>query len=106
MNVSAEIAEVIRQLPTAQELELEALRRRVKRQRAELRRLNRQHAWFISGFNTGSAAARSNKYRGHMIDAFGIDAVMKAERGRLTYRPAHMRSLMGWIRGLFGGRTG
>ena len=80
MNVSEEIAEVIRQLPTAQELELEALRRRVKKQRAELRRLNQQHAWFISGFNCRMSAMRQNKYRGQMIAAFGIDAVMKAEK--------------------------
>src|SRR5690606_23184647 len=70
-NVSDEIAEVIRQLPTAQELELEALRRRVKRQRAELRRLSQKDQMFAKGFRRGLDVERYHWLRNLMCRTFG-----------------------------------
>lgn len=82
-NVSDEIAEVIRQLPTAQELELEALRRRVKHQRAELRRLSQKDQMFAKGFWHGSDVAHYSRLRDLMCRTFGAAAVIAAERGEV-----------------------
>jgi hypothetical protein len=63
--------------------ELFALRRRVKAQRRELRRLNKQLAvpaaayWY--GFRSGLDANRASTLRGKMIKAFGNEAVRAAE---------------------------
>jgi hypothetical protein len=59
--------------------EIVALRRRIKNQRRELRRLNRQLTWFWQGMTADAHLQRSFEYRKKMIDAFGIKAVCKAE---------------------------
>ncbi len=60
--------------------ELEALRKRVKLQRAELRRLNKCLGPYWAGFRRGIDKDRETTLRGKMIDAFGHEAVFKAER--------------------------
>ena len=60
--------------------ELEALRKRVKLQRAELRRLNKTLGPYWAGFKAGMYGAKEAALRGKMIDAFGHEAVFKAER--------------------------
>ena len=60
--------------------ELEALRKRVKLQRAELRRLNKTLGPYWAGFKTGMYAEKESALRSKMIDAFGHEAVFKAER--------------------------
>jgi hypothetical protein len=55
------------------------LRRRIKRQRAELRRLNRQLSWFGAGMEANRRLQREFEYRKKMIDAFGLKAVCAAE---------------------------
>lgn len=57
------------------------LRRRVKNQRAELRRLNRNVHFFSRGFHYSIQIHEELRFRKIMIDAFGLDAVMAAEKG-------------------------
>jgi DNA-directed RNA polymerase subunit RPC12/RpoP len=65
--------------PVEQSAEVILLRRRIKNQRRELRRLNRQLTWFWQGMTADAHLQRSFEYRKKMIDAFGIKAVCKAE---------------------------
>jgi hypothetical protein len=60
-------------------IELQALRKRVKAQRAELRRLNKVDALMWAGWRWGCDTARHNEHRAKLIRAFGLDAVMAAE---------------------------
>ena len=59
--------------------ELSVLRRRVKAQRAELRRLNKILGPYWRGFSAGLASERESVLRGKMIRAFGHEAVFAAE---------------------------
>jgi hypothetical protein len=72
--------------------ELCDLRRRVKAQRRELRRLNREvsgpRAAFWRGFSRGIEANTTTTLRGKMNEAFGHVAVWEAEHGK----PHHSRS--------------
>lgn len=65
---------------TSDEGELTRLRRRVKNQRAELRRFNRMDSAFWKGWQYSNYIQREISYRAKMISFFGLDAVMKAER--------------------------
>lgn len=60
--------------------ELTQLRQRVKRQRAELRRLNSQLQSFWRGWHFQFRIERELAYRAKMIKAFGLDKVVDAER--------------------------
>lgn len=59
--------------------ELKALRKRVKLQRAELRRLNKIIGALWEGFTAGLHFKQTTELRGKMIDAFGWEAVRDAE---------------------------
>ena len=59
--------------------ELNALRKRVKAQRAELRRLNKMIGPRWAAFSAGLYAAKVTNLRHKMIKAFGHPAVYKAE---------------------------
>lgn len=61
--------------------ELNRLRKRVKAQRVELRRLNKIIAPRWAAFSAGLYAAKVTELRGKMIKAFGHQAVYKAENG-------------------------
>lgn len=65
--------------------ELENLRRRVKAQRRELRRLNKEvsapKAAYWWGFRKGLDARAESELRGKMNKVFGHEAVWKAEHG-------------------------
>jgi len=65
------------------EKELKALRLRVKRQRAELRRFNRDTMCYWAGFNRHGEIRSELDYRSKMIKAFGFEAVRKAEKGNV-----------------------
>jgi predicted O-linked N-acetylglucosamine transferase (SPINDLY family) len=62
-------------------VELANLRQRVKRQRAEIRRLN-QSASFWNGHRFATAKTLEATLRGKMIAAFGVEAVRQAESGK------------------------
>lgn len=66
--------------------ELEALRKRVMRQRTELRRLNKSLRLLWSGWNVYEMAERESALRAKMNDAFGHEAVFEAEHGSKTPR--------------------
>lgn len=68
------------QIADAGRLELAALRKRVKAQRAELRRLNKMDSLLWAGWRWGCDTSQRNQDRAKMIRAFGIDAVLAAER--------------------------
>jgi hypothetical protein len=61
--------------------ELRSLRKRVKAQRAELRRLNKIVGTRWAAFSAGLYAAKMAELRHKMIKAFGYKAVYEAERG-------------------------
>ena len=61
--------------------ELTCLRRRVKAQRAELRRLNKTNAALWHGWRHGVSLGCASRLRGQMMHVFGVEAVQKAERG-------------------------
>ena len=61
--------------------ELNRLRKRVKAQRVELRRLNKIIGPRWAAFSAGLYAAKVTELRGKMIKAFGHQAVYKAENG-------------------------
>jgi len=60
--------------------ELIALRKRVKQQRKELRRLNRMMELFWHGWGHHGHIARESEYRLKMIKAFGLDKIMEVEK--------------------------
>ena len=60
--------------------ELEQLRRRVKLQRRELRRLNRYLRVYWEGFDKGLSAKETYTLRSKMINVFGSKAVSEAEK--------------------------
>ena len=62
--------------------ELEALRKRVKHQRRELRILNKQLRAFWRGWYFRDGVGRLNDFRGRMIKAFGFEAIEKAEKSK------------------------
>lgn len=59
--------------------ELASLRRRVTRQRRELRRLNKEHGPWWAGFSVGLSREAENRLRGIMNKAFGHEKVREAE---------------------------
>jgi hypothetical protein len=61
------------------ESELTILRRRVKAQRAELRRLNKYLGPYWAGFRRGGEMSDAACLRGKMAKAFGWEAVRAAE---------------------------
>ena len=62
-------------------IELLTLRRRVKAQRAELRRLNKYLGPYWAGFRHGGEMSDAACLRGKLAKAFGWAAVRKAEHG-------------------------
>lgn len=60
--------------------ELESLRKRVKAQRAELRRLNKTLGPYWAGFRSGLHYDSAKDVRVKMFATFGVEAVQKAER--------------------------
>ena len=64
--------------------ELAALRRRVKAQRAELRRLNKVLGPYWAGFRRGLDVDSTKELRVRMFAAFGVEPVQRAERARCS----------------------
>lgn len=64
----------------AKELELIVLRRRVKAQRAELRRLNKYLGPYFAGFRRGCEISEMSTLRCKMAKVFGWAAVQAAEK--------------------------
>ena len=73
------------------ECELVHLRRRVKAQRAELRRLNQIVGRYWVGVRTGLNLDFATRLRGTMVATFGREAVLAAERA-----PCNCRQGPGW----------
>ena len=69
-------------LRAAPQPELTILRRRVKAQRAELRRLNKYLGPYSAGFRRGGEISDAACLRGKMAKVFGWDAVREAENGQ------------------------
>lgn len=61
--------------------ELESLRKRVKNQRRDLRRLNQLYTSLLIGYRNGVRAQSLYGFRQRMEQAFGCEAVWRAERG-------------------------
>lgn len=83
--------------------ELRALRKRVKQQRAELRRLNKVLGPYWTAWRRGHSFARETELRGKMIAAFGSAAVRAAEHPTPTpTQPQPQPSKSGLLARLFG----
>lgn len=62
------------------EAQFAKLHKRVVAQRRELRNLNKTLNYYWRGWRDGMTVAHYNEYRARMIHAFGIDAVLDAEK--------------------------
>lgn len=60
--------------------ELESLKKKVKAQKTELRRLNKHLQAFWRGWYHHFYVTEINDFRGKMIETFGLEEVQKAER--------------------------
>lgn len=70
---------VLKMSDEAFETQVKTLKKRLKEQRKELRRLNRYVEIYWHGFRRGMEVSDTCELRGKMIKAFGNDAVRKAE---------------------------